>query len=190
MQSTHKVVVGVLVLLALGLGLAVYNQNKTTSPVPPPPPPAGNNQNNTPPNNDQGSVPTPTEAEKAQLYNIPAQDAPDAEKKAHFALAAKFAVKTDTLTLNGCEADPFVIRVTEGSTFTVKNSSPREVQFGFDQKVTIPAGGSAMLTASFKNGAGLYGYNCYDNSVTHPIGFVWVTAPNAEVPGPPPTQPQ
>lgn len=191
MQTSHKVLVIALVVIAAGLGLAVYNRNhpgtlkrvdNTTN--------TGNTNNTgtgdqTQPNG-QDTTQTDTSvhidynnltaAQKTLLFNVPTEKSTDAEKRAHFALATQVAVAADTLELNKCTANPVVISVKQGDTFKVKNSGTQDIQFGFDadKRVSIAAGATATIKADFKNGLGIYGYGCPDPTITHPIGFVLV----------------
>lgn len=187
MQNSHKVLVAVLIVIAAGLGLAVYNRNRPESlkrvdnPTNTNTTNTGTNQQNPP----SGQNPTVkdhidfsalTDAQKQQLFNVPSETASDAEKKAQFALASRVAVATGMLDLNNCTADPVVLSVKLGDSFKVKNSGSQEVKFGFDadKRVSIAVGATVTIKADFKNGVGIYGYGCPDASVNHPIGFIMV----------------
>ena len=164
-NNKYKIIAGVLVLVALGLGLSIYKQNTPQT------------DNSTKPTSSSLSVSKDAEltADEKKLFNPPATTAPAADKKAHYELALRMSTESDALEIKNCVATPVVIRVRLGSTFSVKNAGSSEIDFGFGEKVKIAPGASAPVKADFKNGVGVYGFGCSDTkAVSRLIGYVMV----------------
>ncbi len=182
MESTNKTVVSVLILLAIVLGAGIYfkynpistgqpavetnsNNTNTTTPT------TSTVQNTTPSTN----YPTLTADEKA-LFNTPGPTATKAELDAFSTLVAKYAVAGTSVTIKDCTASPEVLKIKLGSKFTVDNKGTTDIHFGFNtDRTLVSAGTSTVITANFKNGAGIYGYGCDDQKLNRAIGILLVT---------------
>ncbi|MDO8408290.1 MAG: hypothetical protein Q7S95_03605 [bacterium] len=169
-MDTIKILIAFLVVLAVGLGAVIY-YNKG----------AGLGGFGTISNTDTVSSQTKSSDQEEnlsddlkKLFAVPAESATSEEKKAHYILADRMSVTTGPIEIQGCTANPVVLKVKQGARFVVKNTGDKEYSFGFDTKVTIAPGKEATVVAEFKNGMGIYGYGCDNQTIKHPIGFVMV----------------
>lgn len=179
MQSTQKTIIGVLVAVAVILGIMIFYKGQDKQAADTTQNGAGNDnkpttQTNEPPASSFAGL---TDQEK-KLFTVPGSDATNEEKGAHYEFAFSLAQDTGRITINGCKADPAVLKVQLNKTFKVTNAGNAAIEFGFDKKMNIAAGATVEFKADFKNGAGLYGFGCGDSSIQRPIGFVIVASEN------------
>ena len=182
MDSKNKTIVSVLVLLAVVLGAAIYfkyNPVSTSQTAP--------LTNNNPVNTTPGTQVTPTTPaatnypaltadEQAMFATPPGPNATKAQLDAFSALVAKNAVAGNTITVKDCTASPDVLKIKSGDKFTVNNKGTTDIHFGFDtERTLVGAGTSALITASYKNGPGIYGYGCDDKTLNRAIGILMIT---------------
>lgn len=95
------------------------------------------------------------------LLKVPDQRAPEEVKRAYYDLMNRMAEPASVLNITACAAKPIALKVTEGNTVSIRNndSVTHTINIG-QRKISVPAGGAAMLTASFDTGPGIYGYGC------------------------------
>ena len=98
---------------------------------------------------------------------VPQNTASSAEKEAHFELASRLSVETDTLNISSCLGEPLVFTVVQGSKFTARNDDvvDHTIQLSEKLQFVVPAGKMIDIPVDFGFGAGVYGYGC-DNSIT------------------------
>src|SRR5437868_4768680 len=117
---TSGMVLVALVLIAIVLGVAIYEKDNKGTSYP------SNNTNtqvassnppvqNTPVNNSL------TETQKSLFYG-PGKNATPEQQKTFSSLVAANATPGDTVTVKDCTASPVVLKLQYGSTFTVKNT--------------------------------------------------------------------
>jgi len=116
-----------------------------------------------------------TEDQK-KLLQVPTKDSSQEEIRAHYNLALKLSVASSVLDIANCDVNPMVLKVKDGSSFTIKNSGnqDRSISFDRDNTIYVPAGKTHVQKAQFKNGPGLYGYGCDLPSIQQAAGFVLV----------------
>ncbi len=163
-----KIITIILVVIAVVLLMFIFKpnlpenitQSPTTSPTPTP---RQINQNL-------------TQDENKLLSQVPTQGSSPEELMAHYNLAVKLAVSSSQLEIGGCEVKPLVLKVKDGSSFTIKNSSgeDRSISFDADNTIFVPAGKTHVQQVKFKNGPGLYGYGCDFPDIRQAAGFVLV----------------
>lgn len=175
MESKSKVLVVILVIVALGLGYAIYAKKYAKTAVPSE---QTGNQNTQTNNNQQNTQTQPKEltADEKIIFSNPGPNTSKEDLALFSSTIAKLAVPGDTVTVNNCTATPQVLKMKYGSKFTVKNAGTAEIHFGFGTDRTLIApGASAQLTANYKNGAGIYGFGCDDKSLNRAIGILLLT---------------
>lgn len=114
--------------------------------------------------------------EKKLLTQVPTKSSSQEELMAHYNLAVKLAVISSQLEIGNCETKPLVLKVKDGSSFTIKNSSDKDraISFDADNTIYVPAGKTHVQQVKFKNGPGLYGYGCDFPDIRQTGGFVLV----------------
>ncbi len=167
MKLKQKIIIGALIIIALILGLNIYNKRASS---------LLNNKELNQVNTNQPTVleNSLTEEEK-KLFTVPSPNATEAEKRAHFDLLNNIGKETGALAINGCKSDPQVLKVKLNQMFRLTNSGTLPISFGFDKPATINPKQTISIKADFKNGVGIYGYSCDDKAVQRSIGFVMVT---------------
>lgn len=169
----------VLVLLAVGLGIAIYYKQyrpKQSAKAP-------DTQTNTEQKEAKPVLLSDPEydknltAEQKQLFYSPGPDATAEEKQAYFDLATKVAKSGNIISINDCTASPDVLKVKLGENISVKNTGSADIKFGLGaaNKVSIKAGQTVAVKDLFTKGAGLYGYGCENSAVRRAIGMVLIT---------------
>jgi|SRR3989344_2261893 len=178
MRPKNSVIIAILLLLAIGLGAAIYYKQYW-------PKNADKNSDNT--NQNEQEAPKPvilsdpefdanlTEQQKALFYN-PGPDASQEQRDEFFKLAEKAAVSGQLISINGCTASPDVLKAAVGSKISVRNTGTTDIMWGVSEdKVAVKAGATVDVTALFKQGSGLYGYGCENPGVRRAIGMVLIT---------------
>lgn len=159
-----KILLVFLIITAMGLSFAIYQEVTTTSPetvsMDEQPTPAPQNATN----NQEGNI-----------LNVPPPDAPDEEKRRHFDQVAQQAERSEVLIINNCKPDPLVLETSVDKPITVRNtdSEGHLIIFNTDNTYRIPAESEEQIVISFENGPGLYGYGCDDSRGG--VGFFLVT---------------
>lgn len=170
-------VVGVLVVLAIVLGGAIYQQqtgSKSQTGIPQDrsvPQPVANQ------NTQQASTPRELTAEEKQALNFPGPNATEAEKKAHADLVNKLGNQSGVpfLDISGCRPTPVVYRVKLGGTFKVKNSDSKDHTIYTDRDTVIKANSEQTLTSKdIGDNLGQYAYGC-DGSAGSGVGIIQIT---------------
>lgn len=164
-RAKSRTYIIILIVIALILGYAIYNQQKVniskntaTKPLTATPVPFPANL---------------TEDEKFILNPPPATASAEIKKK-HADTVAKLAKEEDNLEIKDCQPTPLVLQVKQGTEFTIQNkdSSPHKIIFDSDHHYVLPANGSKTIKADFKYGSGDYGYICEEVGLT---GFLHIT---------------
>ena len=168
-MNSNKYIIPILVIIALGLGVAIYRKNN---------PSLGQSTVNPSPN--PSAVVSPLDekltADQKALFYSPSKEATKEELSAFSALVAKNAKEGDKIIIKDCTANPIVLKVKLGSTFTVQNIGKTDIHFGFENERTlVKAGTSAEIKAQFSHGQGIYGYGCDDPALSRSIGLLLIT---------------
>lgn len=167
--SIEKVLLAVLLVVAIGLGFAIYSKEKKTQVK------ESVNLNMVSASTRTESTEGLTDEEKILFYS-PAGE--DQEKRAEvfFGLVNKLAVEGNKIVINDCRAVPVVLKIIFGSIFTVENIGQKDINFGIgDEKVLVKAGQSQKVKADYKNGVGVYGYGCGDPTLNRSVGMLLIT---------------
>jgi plastocyanin len=72
------------------------------------------------------------------------------------------AKDTGYLDISGCRANPLVMKVRKGKTFTIINLDEKDHTITIEgaRELVIPANSESDFTADFAGDVGLYGYTC------------------------------
>ena len=161
MSDIKKNIILLLVVIAVGLGFAVYRKNH----------PSKNQTSQT----TQATSQSQTEEQK--LLIIPGPNASKEEVDAHNQLAAKLAQVGTEIEVGNCQSKPIVLQIQNGANLTLKNTSSLDDNLTFDTKtkVNVVANKSLVLKVAFEHGPGLYGYRCKNGSFEGISGFVLVS---------------
>lgn len=167
--SSEKVLIIVLLIVALGLGVAIYSKRDKTDVKP------SQNSGVTENSNEIAVGENLTDEEKVLLYS-PGVENKEEEAQVFFGLVNKLAVAGNKIVINDCNAVPVVLKIGFNSTFTVENVGKKDINFGIgDEKVMVRAGQSQNIKASYKNGPGVYGYGCDDPTLNRSVGMLLIT---------------
>lgn len=143
----------VLILVALILGYFIYQQRSTSE-----------------------SIRVPDNSDKKNVLLWPPQNASVEEKQRHDDLVRSLAADAEFLDiLSDCTAQPVVLRVRFGETFTIRNQDivDHVITVNEDNIFSIPVGGTKDVKADFGKGRGNYGFVC--DSRTGVSGILHVT---------------
>jgi hypothetical protein len=158
-----------LVIIALGLGYAVYAKksgNRAPNSYP---------SENAPVAAGQKPVSGGANVPANKLLTPPGPNSSEAEQKAFAELVASAAVRTDKINLSSCKAMPTVASFNLDSMITLVNDDPTEHTMVLDPKntFTVPGKSKKTIKADFGHGPGLYGYGCDMSSGA--VGMMLVT---------------
>ncbi|MBI5134422.1 MAG: hypothetical protein HZA81_03515 [Candidatus Taylorbacteria bacterium] len=162
MSNTAKYTIGGLVLAALVLGYLIYVEKN----------PGSSLGRSSSPSADKGqTVGTDVEA----ILNTPAVDDLEERKRQHAERVLEAAVKTDTINISTCVANPTVAMVAFGQKITFVNDDSVEHMIGFniEDRYSVPAKSKKEIVADFEKGKGIYGYGC--DASQRAIGMIVVT---------------
>src|SRR5437868_14543286 len=167
-----RILAGILVLIAVGLGIEIYQKNHPKK-LPSSQVVASNVS--------QGSqTPRPSPLmgysdDELKVLQVPAPNAPKADVDAHDYLASKLAVSTNELNINNCHVNPVVILSSLGTNFDLKNNGSDEITITFEPNnvVTVPSNQNKQVQVNFSYGPGLYGYICKDTDFKGIAGYVF-----------------
>lgn len=112
------------------------------------------------------NTPTTTSNDpRTAVLTFPKPNATEKEQNDYAAIVAKYAKKTNTVTITNCKPDPVAAEVVYKSTITLKNedSSSHTISTDQDHFVAIPANSTATMSADFGQPTGIFAYGC-DNS--------------------------
>lgn len=183
-MAKNLVYVGVIVLavIAIVLGYKIYQQtlaNKTVSTTEQP-----QSKTKPQPTSRQITIPAtpqtqqPSAAEVAEVLKFPGPNATEVERKKHSDLVNKLGNQfggATFLDISGCNPNPVVYRVKQGSSFKVKNSDQIEHTIYTDPIRQTKISANSEQTVESKNigvNNGDYGYNC--DSSTNPAGIIQI----------------
>lgn len=110
--------------------------------------------------------PTPKKLdERTAVLSFPQPNASQEDHKTYAATVAKYAKKTDTISISGCRPEPVATEVTYQQTVTFKNPDTVAHTVATDQnhKVTVPAKGEAKFAIDFGESKGIFAYGCDDS---------------------------
>lgn len=160
MNRNSKIVV--LVIIAIILGYAVYNQQQNKLP-------SSSTSLTTPPIPLTSNL---TEEEKF-ILNPPSATASSDLKKKHADTIAKLAKEGSSLEIKDCKPNILVLQVKQGSDLVAKNLDSVKHRLIFDSEhiFELPASGSKTINVDFKYGTGDYGFVCEGIGLT---GFLHI----------------
>ncbi len=161
----HNSKVLILIGIAIILGVAILNQQKTKSSP-------RSTASPTPSIKPRLLPPNLTDDEKFILFP-PSVDASRSAKQKHANTVAKLAKVGDNLEIKDCQPSPLVLQVKQGSDFKIKNNDNVKHKIIFDEEhiYELPANNSQTYKAQFKYGTGDYGYVCEGVGL---VGFLHV----------------
>ena len=160
-SSKFKVII--LILVALILGYAIYNQQKAkTSPAP-----------STRESSQSQIIPSTLTEDEKFILNPPSEDASQSAKDKHRDTVAKLAKEGSKLEIKDCKPDILVLQAKQGSPITIQNkdSVPHKIIFDSEHYYGVEANGKTTIKAEFKYGTGDYGYVCEGVGLT---GFLHI----------------
>lgn len=163
--NKSNIFIAVLLVIALGLGAAIYIQRNpailekpsTAQDATPQPSPVVQDFRPLRP------LPKDLTPDERLVLQAPRQNDSFDKKAAHFELVKKLAKKSGTLNIDKCEKpSPLVLSLKEGQDFSVRNddSVAHTIIIDTNHKYKIEPNTTTSLKASFGRGAGAYGYLC------------------------------
>lgn len=168
---TSKRIIVILIVIALGLGGAIYRKNNPSLEDPN----YETNKNSSLATNSNLSDENLTEEERILLYHHP-KDATEEQRLAFAEFVNQKATEGDTIVVKDCTAKPIVLKTSYNSTFTVDNQGTTDINFGVsDERTLVKAGSKAKIKANYRNGPGIYGYGCDDTTLRRSIGVLLLT---------------
>ena len=112
--------------------------------------------------------------EDGQKIVWPADNAPQTEKNAFFALVKKSAKKGNVITVAGCQPSPAILEVKKGQDIEVKNTDTADYSIILGARYALP--GQKTITIKGILNAGVHGYHCEGLSDhSNPQGIFFVT---------------
>lgn len=122
-----------------------------------------------------------TPATEQNVLQVPAENATDEEKQRHFDLAVSLARESQALEITNCKANPIVLKIENGKSFTVvnKDSVEHALVLTPELRFVIPAESPKTIAADFGKGPGLYGYGC--DGIPRLMGLFLVTIPTEAI---------
>lgn len=149
MNKVKSIVLSGLVVLAIVLGYAIYQQKSShEKPAMTQNPSASKNPSN-------------RLSDEAKVLNI-SSFSTEEEKKQNYALAVSISKEADFLDIANCTGSPVVLRLREGTSLKVRNKDSVAHSISFNDKQIYPvlAGSTIEVKDAFAKGPGLYGYGC------------------------------
>jgi hypothetical protein len=163
--NKSNIFIGVLIVVAIGLGIAIYVQRnpsvfeKQASSEVEVPQPTATLKDFRP----LRTLPKDLTADERSILQAPQADDPVSKKEAHFQIVNKLAQEADVLNINKCEKpSPLVLSLKYGQEFKVKNddSIPHSIIIDKNHIYKIDANSTVSFKADFGRGLGAYGYLC------------------------------
>jgi hypothetical protein len=163
MSLKYKAIITVLAIVALVMGGGILYQIFGTDMMKNSP--AGHNKNS------DGL----TEEQKALFFTL-GEDTTEEEMIDYSNLVRRLAVPGDMVTINNCVASPEVLKIKFGDKLTINNEGTSDFYFSAGGTGThITPGNKSAIVTNFKNGAGIYTYDCDDPRLGRAIGVLMLT---------------
>jgi len=162
-MKAPKIIILILLITAVGLGIAIYKKNYHPKSV----------SNSVSLNNNSNKSLTDEQA----VLQIPGSSASQEEINKHDALAIKLAVPATELDITDCHAKPVVLLLELENNFNLINSGTKDFKITFEQNNTVslsPKKSAVIKASSFSHGRGLYGYRCNQTGFDAIAGFIYI----------------
>lgn len=164
MKDKNKVLLLIIALILILAALKTVQQEKTSSQSVYPAP-------------DSSAYPASSPLTKSEKWILapPPATASSSLKQKHAETVAKLAQTGSVLAIKGCQPQPLVLAVKQGSQLQIRNedSVPRKIMIDEEHTYELSPQGSTTISANFKYGTGDYGYVCKGEGL---VGFLHVTS--------------